>query len=342
MTLYTTNLYERLIETNAPHFCELRVMSGYGSPTFFEKIATRYKNLKIKIYIGMTFQGISKKSHKFYIKLMRENPNIEVFYQIKGIQSHIKLIEFKKKNLRKAYMGSANFTENGFINQRELMTEVNDETDTLFNSQEIVSLKANSTSIHNYITFFDEESQLEHNEECNIESVNDNYSENTIENVNTPKKINQNKNEKLVNKNKLMDFRSETNYLFYKKFDIEIVLDEKKNPRCLDSGINSWINGKDPVLTQTPKLSFAKLFPIEKTFEILTVEGEKYKAKLTGKFNGDLKLLDANFYDYIKKLIGLKERRAISRQDLLDFGCTKLSFERLDEFKYIMTFGLND
>jgi len=343
MTLYTDNLYKFIIQENAPYFPELRILSGYGSAPFLRKVATEFPNLKIDLYLGMTLQGVSQQNHDEYCKLMNQNSNLRVFYQIKGIQSHVKLIEFKTKNSSRVFVGSANFTENGFVNQRELMTEVSSEVNGLFDFQKDLSIECTFQDITEYILFFQESASTIENQEMNSElsnSESNNIRETDMEVAEKTKLIQKTTGKK--HHPTIQNLRAQVNYSYYNKFSLEIVLDENNNPRWLDTGINSWVNGKTPVLTQTPKVSFDKLFPVEKIVEVFADDGNQYKGKLTGRFNGSFMLINGNFYEYIKKNIGLKEYRAISREDLLDFGYTELHFERIDELKYIMTFGLKD
>ncbi|EAE3409279.1 TPA: phospholipase D family protein [Listeria monocytogenes] len=341
MVLYTNNLYEHIIETEAPNFSALRIVSGYGSATFLKKVIKDFPHLSIELYLGMTFQGISQKNHEEYCSLMRKN-NIDVYYQVEGIQNHMKLVEFKTPLKTKTFIGSANFTENGFINQRELMSEVEDETDAIFSYQAELSLKANTEDINNYITFFeDEESNIDGKENCREKTeIKSNDTDYPLEK--RDRKFTTLSESKLKKYRALLNsMRSSANPEYFRTFDIEIVLDEN-NPRWSDTGINSWVVNKKPVLVQTPRVLFDNVFPTDKIVEIYTDDGNHYQGKLTGRFDGNFVLIDGNLYDYVRERIGLKKIRPISREDLVIFGCTKLHFERIEETKYFMSFGLND
>lgn len=112
----------------APEFNVLRIISGYGSASFLKKVVNGFSHLTIELYLGMTFQDVWQKNHKAYCALMRKS-NIDIYYQVEGIQNHMKLVEFKSPT--KMFICSANFTEDGFIKQRELIAEVEEETDSL-------------------------------------------------------------------------------------------------------------------------------------------------------------------------------------------------------------------
>lgn len=337
--LVTENLYHNIIEKEAPDFNELKIISGYGSSEFLANITSKYPHLKISLFLGMTQTnlGISKKNHDEFKKITELNNNILVYYQINGVPTHMKIVEFCLGETKKSYVGSANFTENGFINNRELMTLITDSTKELFCEQMKVSLLCTDETIDEHIFFY---SENEGTMESLIQEESSNYSDEI-------------KNKKLENPQglrytesdivfKFRNVRSTRNFSFFNIFEIEIVLNQINNPRWYDSGINSWVNGTTPSLLQTPKVFFDKIFPVGEIFEIIADDGQIYDAKLTGRFNKNLELINGNFYEYVRKRIGLNEKRPISREDLEIYGKTKVCFERIDELKYLMSFNLYD
>lgn len=337
--LVTENLYHNIIEKEAPYFNELIIISGYGSADFLANITSRYPHLKISLFLGMTQTnlGISKKNHCEFKKLTELNNNIFVYYQINGAPTHMKVVEFCLGETRKTYVGSANFTENGFINNRELMVLITESATELFVEQMKVSLLCTNERIDDYIYFYSE------NEEA-LESVIREEGSKYDNEVNERKLTNPKESRDIEPDIifKFKDIRSTRNFSFFNIFEIEIVLNQINDPRWYDSGINSWMNGKIPSLLQTPKVFFDKIFPVGEVFEIIADDGKIYDAKLTGRFNKNLELVNGNFYEYVRKRIGLNEKRPISRDDLKMYGNTKICFERIDELKYLMSFNLYD
>lgn len=340
MTLYINNLYTHIIQREAPNSTHLRVISGYGSASFLEKVANEFPNLKIQLFLGMTSQGISVRNHEGYRTLMKRNTNIQVYYQINEVPNHMKVLEFSSETQSTAFIGSANFTENGFVTQREIMTQVTDSLASLFKYQLEVSVECTKDAIEKLLIIFsDENFSKVKNEISNVEDSNNVENTMTLVEVN---KIDIDDLEYQKQTQRIRDLRSQANPEYYHTFNLEIVLDSKYNPRWNSTGINSWTENKIPVLEQTSKILFDKLFPIDNNFQVYADDGHVYIGELTGRFNGNFKLVNGNLYDYVRNHIGIKEYRPISREDLQSYGDTRLHFERLDENLYSMCFGLID
>lgn len=331
--LFFDNLYEKIIRTESKHSFELRIISGYGSASFLRRVKEEFPHLKISLFLGMTFQGVSEKDHKGFVKINKDFEDVKVYYEIDGLATHTKLVEFISEKGKKIYIGSANFTDNGFFHQREIMALVNDSTKELFDYQKSISMLCVDKDIEKYINIYPNNSIF-------VADFPETYIE-ELRNSENGKESNRNMTDQqfLV---KLTDLRQNINPKYYTKFDIEVVLEEKNNPRWADSGINAWIDKKKPSLIQTPRMLFDKVFPENKVFEIYSDDGNIYLAKLVGRFNGNLVLTNGDFYEYVRKKINLEKKRPISFEDLQKYGSTKIHFERLEELKYYMYFNAYD
>src|SRR5699024_4618550 len=113
-------LYNKILVNNFKRYKSIRVISGYASPTMVRRVIKSFPDVHILLYIGMTQEGISEQNHQDYLQITASYPNIQIYYQYKGSLNHIKLIEFYNDTDCKVYVGSANFTENGYLNQKEL------------------------------------------------------------------------------------------------------------------------------------------------------------------------------------------------------------------------------
>lgn len=338
MGLLTDNLYESIINTEAPSAEELRIISGYGSASFLKRVKQEYPHLKIDLFLGMTSQGISKRNHIGFKELTNTFEDIAVYYEVRGIPNHMKIVEFRSSEKTRTYLGSANFTENGFVNQKEVMTLIETNTDMLFEDQQQSSLICTDEEIERHVPIYLDD--LIPGEESEVT-----IGKKSIEENETTKYVIETNKRKLTKKSfskELADLRSNSNKAYYNRFEIEAVLEAKNSPRWDNTGINAWKDKKVPTLVQTPRLLFNKIFPVDEIFEIFADDGNKYMAKLTGRFDGELELINGNIYEYVKKRINLNEHRPISREDLERFGNTKIQFERIDKLKYLMSFGLDN
>lgn len=129
--IYTNHLYSQIIKENAKHFEYLRVITGYCSGNFLKRVYADFPNLSLDIYIGMAQNGIPYSDFKIY-KELSEKSLIKIFLHVNGPNTHQKIIEFKNPG-RVAFIGSANFSENGFgLNQNEIVAEIKDNLDNVF------------------------------------------------------------------------------------------------------------------------------------------------------------------------------------------------------------------
>ena len=342
---YFEHLYENLFVRIANDYTDLKVISGYASSSFLSRVVSDFPHLKIELFIGMTSQGVSKKNHVEYQSLVKKRKNISVFYQIDGIPNHMKILEFSKGESinKKIFIGSANFSENGFFNNKEVMSEINYLPKELFNDQLKISLLCIDENINNYVDIYE-------NEEKEQDLYNSNRDKDLIyieKETSEPIKVTDLLRKRSSNENRKMmmhswdSLKSKTDPQYYNSFEITVVLPKENNVRWASKGINAWVNNRVPVLEQTPKLLFAKVFPQDEEFKIYSDDGQILNAKLTGNFNGQLEVLNLNLYDYVRKRIGLLEQRPISYDDLVEEGYTTMYFTRINRNEYKMGFNQN-
>lgn len=332
MTVYFDNLYENILKTNATKYKELNIISGYASASFLNEFADAYPFLKINLYVGMTQQGISFKNHERFIAMQNNNSNVNIYYQIKGDNTHIKALEFSSGNSNITYFGSANFTSNGFNENREAMVEVQTSISDKFTEQYNLSLLCNDKDILEYIKLYaddqDELNELEgpSKNPTNEERDNDLY---------TPERqvIN-----KLVKQFRLPAF---SKYLPEQKYMLlPIVVNFNSNKDWYKVGINnihSEIGNNYPCLVQNTLLSLDRFFPNYESFNIETFDGYKIKAKLGGKFSRELHFINFDIYQYTKKLLGITTNKTISYEDLNNFGYNYYIFQKIDNRNFKMS-----
>lgn len=318
LTIILHDLYESILAKNGKNSRRLRVIAGYASSGFLRRVKKDFPELEIELYIGMYKDGISLNDHHEFMNLCSEFNDVSVFYQVREKPTHIKLIEFSSDYSSKVYVGSANFSDNGFFKHKELMINIYYDASSLFDIQLSKSLKCDNKNIRDFIKFY-----LDNNSDKKTVIVDDDK---------TP-------HETLKEDVKNYMYRYSTGgepIELNNSFKLELVLEEEYNPHWEKTGINAWTNGKTPHLLQTPKDFFDKIFPVGKVFKIVTDEFV-FEAELGGDFNRELVFLNGDIYEYIRGKIGLKEKRAISRKDLVEYGQTSLRFVKVRDGLYEMT-----
>lgn len=147
--LISDEIYEKIIEGHIEKAETIRVITGYSSAKFIERVANILGGRNLEVYIGMATRGIPKEDHVGYLALMSTYPNIKIFYQVKEPCTHIKLIEFIASHSEGSYVfiGSANFSEAGYLAQRELMIKSVENVNELFLEQASLSILANDIGV---------------------------------------------------------------------------------------------------------------------------------------------------------------------------------------------------
>lgn len=157
MTLLVNDLYDNIIRVNASDFNSLRVITGYSSESFIRKVTDDFLKLKIELYVGMALQGIYRKDHEFY-KAETEKGRVRVHYVIGKPMIHQKVLEFRNEgNDRCGYIGSANFSVGGFLEQREIMVLADNSLDSLFRYAEENSVLCTDKVVDEVIPFVERE-----------------------------------------------------------------------------------------------------------------------------------------------------------------------------------------
>ncbi|MFL0504198.1 phospholipase D family protein [Ureibacillus sp. 179-F W5.1 NHS] len=333
MNTYTENLYNNIFNKIANEYTNLRVISGYGSATFLKRVIEDFPHLSVELFLGMASEGVSINNHVAYQKFTKSEDKVNVYYQISKPLNHMKILEFSNSTAKTLLAGSANFTENGFLIQRELMSTITDNLDSLFEEQRANSLICIDPTVEQYISFYKEDTNKGYITEV---TKLDKGKQDVVIGMNnlqvTPEQVHH-------FKQKMLELSSRVDFSLYTTFEISVVLKSEHNPMWSCKGINAWTIGKEPVLEQTPRLSFDKVFPKNKEFTIFTDDNQTFRAKLTGNFNGQLTILNCNLYDYICNRISLTQKRPISYDDLVAKNCTTMYFKRINEIEYCMSFN---
>jgi len=135
--IYKDMYNEVLIKPGQEGADSLKIISGYATSVMasdhLEDLNEKHLNVHISLLVGMCpSDGLSLSNHRGFQSIV--NSKMESFrerficgYIYKAPPVHSKLyVWYKGKNLYKAFIGSANYTQNAFYHQRELLAETND------------------------------------------------------------------------------------------------------------------------------------------------------------------------------------------------------------------------
>ncbi|WP_426355467.1 restriction endonuclease PLD domain-containing protein [Exiguobacterium sp. R-39] len=134
----------------------LRVLSGYVSPVFVQHVMESYDELFLEVTVGMTsMDGVANWHHQAFLGLVNQFADrLIIRYQTSQPGNHRKVYYWHDDILEeKVFVGSANFTRNGFGRQKEVLVEV-----TFSNVEEIFTdlnvIQCNSPHVEEAITFY--------------------------------------------------------------------------------------------------------------------------------------------------------------------------------------------
>lgn len=156
----------RYIERGAD---EVRIVSGYASPEMCTRLLLAAKEakkqIKIRLIVGMTgFEGITTDTHQRLLSVQAQPPHgsgsVSIQYVTSGISVHSKLfVWLQGSKPLGAWMGSSNFTQNGFgvgfrgSLHKEIMTTTDVESALHYYSAiEGVSIAIDHPEVENEIT----------------------------------------------------------------------------------------------------------------------------------------------------------------------------------------------
>lgn len=326
MKVYYNDLYTGIFHENTNRYNNVRIISGYSSNTFLEKVMLDFPKINIELYIGMICEGISEENHNKYQAIMKENKNIQIYYQVNGVPNHMKLYDFFNDIDHLMFIGSANFSENGFSNQKEIMGQVIFNANELFEEQKNNSLLCIDKDIDKYISLF---------EDPNKEKK---YSSREDDDELIKDKPQIKKGRRVTINHFLKRYKKDKSFIG-NEFNFFIVHSSIADINWDRSGINNWVLKRESTIKQTTtKVEFKELFPLETEFKIYTDDDYTFTAKIGGDFDREIYFKDVDIYNYFKLRIGLKENRPISYEDLKEYNLSSAFFTRISEREYFVEF----
>lgn len=294
---------------------ELYILTGYATANMASRLIKAMlslrKNLRIRLIIGMTpSDGISRNEHREFNDLMGIEQNFSCSYVYQGSPVHSKLyIWAKDGHPKRAYIGSANFTQPALVGgfQRETMSETD------------------PTAAFEYFMVIDRDSIF-----CNSAEV-----------------------EQFVNihSDNIPHLDENGAFIAGERIDeSKVVTLSFLTTRTGEPGRKSGLNwgqrpGREPNQAYIPLPSAVKrsgFFPLEKQHFvaitddhfrlILRVEQENDKAITTPLNNSQIG-------EYFRRRLGLANGAFVSRDDLIRYGRTDVTFIKLDDELFYMDFS---
>ncbi|UZD48711.1 restriction endonuclease PLD domain-containing protein [Peribacillus frigoritolerans] len=152
--MYITKEYEKHIITDVYNegYRYLKILSGQVSPLLIEQILDEYKELHLKLYVGMvSVEGISKWTHLAFQHLVKRYPSrLEVYYQASLPGNHSNIYYWENPLIlgidHKIFVGSASFTLNSFYHRKELMIMEHSSADEIFSNLDVINCTSSNVS----------------------------------------------------------------------------------------------------------------------------------------------------------------------------------------------------
>lgn len=332
---YSENLFYNCLESPAREYNKLRVLTGYASSSFILDFIERYPQIELEVMIGMARQGIDLNDHWNYCKLTEENPKVKVYYQIEVPMTHIKLYQWYSSQIpRKSFVGSANFSENGFKYHNELLLQSDVSFNDLLNEFLGKMLLCTNEEIAKHISFIDQNQDLEEKEDL-LDDLNQHEVESDIQEVIPTQKVNLDStiNHKLNLKRQVMKENLESlSISLYERKQITLNVWMKKNQNRSQSFL----------LNPSPKKSKQLFFPKEHSFNVVTDDEFQFECITGGDFGKQILIKEGqglDFYSYIKDRLKISEDRLLEKKDFDNYGTMEIMFYKRSETEYYMDFS---
>ncbi|MBV6479923.1 MAG: hypothetical protein HGGPFJEG_02729 [Ignavibacteria bacterium] len=324
MSLITSKLFEKaLVEPLKNGANTLYVVSGYATAMMVMRHAhfarTLKKGFSIRLIVGMCpLDGIDKKNHLAFKDLQTNKFEIDFKcnYVIDSPPVHSKIYAwYKDKNPIAGFVGSANYTQSGFSSSmREILIEEDAKTCREY--------------------FF---SLLDETVNCDNENIQ--------ELINIYDRI-------LLNKKVLIpDESDEVNTVLTSNIlnlpNVTLTFLEKKGEVPSRSGLN-WgqRKGREPnqaYINIPAKIGRSGFFPDRyKTFTIFTDDKKQFicvRAQDSGK-GIHTTLNNSLLGEYFRYRLNLSSGSFITKDDLVKYGRTDVTFYKIDEENYLMDFSV--
>lgn len=320
-----TNLEHHIFEVPYQNgYRTIRILSGYASSAFLTHILTRYPDLEIELIIGMArADGINRWDHERYREITANNDRIYISYQINLPGIHTKVYNWfdPYSNQMVTFLGSANFSWNGFRDQNEVLGEVNfRNVDEVFNVANTID--CNNPYVEDYINFYnirydrifrgpyDQEGQLNIEAESGGNAV-----------------------ARTINDSDYVDLSLlQRDGTIHGKSGLNWGQRERREPNQAYIPV--------PVPFNNNNLDFFP--PLQQVFTLLTDDGEQLLCKMAQQGRKAIETTENNSIlgTYFRRRLGVALGQPVTLQDLLNYSRTSVRIYKIDSETYFMDFGI--
>jgi hypothetical protein len=305
------------------NFRKLKVLTGYASSAFLFHILEQYPEIEIDLIIGMSKKdGINRWDHEKYVQIVNQNPRVNILYRVTTPGVHSKIYYWYDELMGNSniFVGSANFSWNGFRDQIELLVEANHcNVDDIFDIDTLNLTECNACDVEEHIKF--------HN--LRLRRINHN-----IEEVQIFEETSSEETTSL-----------QLNKLPY--VDLSLMLD-RLNTIHERSGLN-WgqRDGREPNQAYIPvPTSFNNTNPdffppLEQDFSLITDDGQQLICVMAQGGRKAIHTSESNSImgRYFRQRLGVPLGSKVEVQDLINYGRTKVRIYKLDSETYFMDYG---
>lgn len=316
--MFTNNIAQRILFAPSLQGADtLLILSGYATPNMASWLIKSFQeqnmsSVNISLLIGMVpYDGLSVPIHEGFKELHgKEFPNaVESFtcsYVCENPPVHANLyIWLKGETPILAYTGSADFVQNAFVSSRKEIVECSDPEEAYKFFEEV---EANSIY-------------------CNHAEVEDNII--------------------LRPTHQILDAENKPITTLAGEGIISVTLSllTKRGDVGAKSGLN-WGQRKGRNKNQAyihlpAKIAKTGFFPLNKQhFTVVTDDGHTLLLRVEQQNNKAITtpLSNAQLGEYFRNRLGLGNSAFVSKQDLLNYGRTDVTFYRIDNEQYFMNF----
>lgn len=349
MAFYIEDLYKKVIQEPAEYFNYLKVVSGYASAGFLKKVIADFPDHKVTLIVGMAPLGISVKNHEEFKKICTSFPKIKVFYQTETPPTHMKIYQwYFGESPGVSFIGSANFSEAGFLGQNEILSPMIDIFSTLIEDILSRSVFCLDEEVLSRIPLFEDIESIKSSSEEFISRKPVNY-DMLLLNRNYDDNVFKSKEKKTHNKVNLKKMLLNNLRLTpYNHITVELML--KDDPHWESKALNVWTrphNTKSDSyinIERTNKLGETKwdFFSRNADIQVISDDDTQWIVRRAGEYGKELKVIEGiSFYEYFSHRLGITEERSLSYKDFYNYGRTNVDFYKLNENQYLLDFSLN-
>ncbi|MDR0761923.1 MAG: NgoFVII family restriction endonuclease [Campylobacteraceae bacterium] len=302
----------------------LKIISGYATSAMafhhLEKLRRNNLDVKISLLIGMcSVDGLSVSNHKGFQNIVSSEEYKNKFscsYIYKTPSVHSKLyIWFKNETLYKSFIGSANYTQNAFYHQREVLAEITDKNILdYYRIIETDSIYCNELETEDLVRIYNDKNYYKKHVHEDTEDMNINF---------IPKDAN------------------------IENAVISLLDKDGKVPRRggLNWGQREGRNKNQAYIQLPPDIYKSDFFPPKpQHFTVITDDSKSFICTRAQKDkNGQCIHTPHNnslLGEYFRNRLGLSNGAFVWRSDLDRYGRTDIVFYKIDNENYYMDFSV--